>query len=63
MRPDMTVRGAVDFERVQLANPPLMPDWEGFSIRDDLREAFAASVLMETVRGTDSAGRSVPVAA
>lgn len=43
----MGVPGPVDFERGQLVNPPLMPDWDGFSIHDYLREAFAAPVFVD----------------
>jgi glucokinase-like ROK family protein len=43
----MGVPGPVDFESGQLVNPPLMPDWDGFSIRDYLREAFAAPVFVD----------------
>lgn len=42
----MGVPGPVDFESGQLVNPPLMPDWDGFSIRDYLCEAFAAPVFV-----------------
>lgn len=41
------VPGPVDFERGQLVNPPLMPDWGGFSIRDYLREDYAAPVFVD----------------
>ena len=37
----------MDFESGQLVNPPLMPDWDGFSIHDYLREAFAAPVFVD----------------
>jgi glucokinase-like ROK family protein len=41
------VPGPVDFDRGQLVNPPLMPDWGGFSIRDYLREDYAAPVFVD----------------
>ena len=41
------VPGPVDFESGQLVNPPLMPDWGGFSIRDYLREDYAAPVFVD----------------
>ena len=43
----MGVPGPVDFESGQLVNPPLMPEWDGFSIRDYLCEAFAAPVFVD----------------
>ena len=41
------VPGPVDFDSAQLVNPPLMPDWDGFSIRDYLREDYAAPVFVD----------------
>ena len=41
------VPGPVDFASGQLVNPPLMPAWDSFSIRDYLREAFAAPVFVD----------------
>ena len=41
------VPGPVDFDSGQLVNPPLMPDWDSFSIRDYLREDFAAPVFVD----------------
>ena len=41
------VPGPVDFESGQLVNPPLMPDWDSFSIRDLLREDYAAPVFVD----------------
>ncbi len=41
------VPGPVDFESGQLVNPPLMPDWDSFSIRDYLREDYAAPVFVD----------------
>ena len=39
--------GPVDFESAQLVNPPLMPEWDSFSIRDYLAEAFPAPVFVD----------------
>ncbi len=41
------VPGPVNFEIGQLVNPPLMPAWDGFSIRDYLREDYAAPVFVD----------------
>jgi len=41
------VPGPVDFELGQLANPPLMPEWDAYSIRDDLRADFSAPVFVD----------------
>ncbi len=41
------VPGPVNFESGQLVNPPLMPDWDSFSIRDYLREDYAAPVFVD----------------
>ena len=43
----MGVPGPVDFGSGQLVNPPLMPEWDSFSIRDYLREAFEAPVFVD----------------
>ncbi len=43
----MGVPGPVDFESAQLVNPPLMPDWDGFSIRDYLHKEFGAPVFVD----------------
>ena len=43
----MGVPGPVDFASGQLVNPPLMPDWDGFSIRDYLREDYSAPVFVD----------------
>src|SRR5690606_11172186 len=40
------VPGPVDFDSGQLVNPPLMPGWDGFSIRDYLREEYGAPVFV-----------------
>lgn len=34
------VPGPVDFTQAQLVNPPLMPEWDGFAIRDYLRDEY-----------------------
>ena len=39
------VPGPVDFASGQLVNPPLMPEWDAYSIRDDLRTDHAAPVF------------------
>jgi len=39
--------GPVDFEKAQLVNPPLMPAWDGYSIRDDLKNDFSAPVFVD----------------
>ncbi|VWX59966.1 putative ROK family protein (glucokinase) [Burkholderiales bacterium 8X] len=41
------VPGPVNFERGQLVNPPLMPAWDSFSIRDYLREDYAAPIFVD----------------
>jgi len=41
------VPGPVAFDRGQLDNPPLMPEWDGYSIRDDLRADFTAPVFVD----------------
>lgn len=41
------VPGPVDFASGQLVNPPLMPGWDSFSIRDLLREDYAAPVFVD----------------
>ena len=41
------VPGPVDFASGQLVNAPLMPDWDGFPIRDLLREDYAAPVFVD----------------
>lgn len=41
------VPGPVDFASAQLVNPPLMPEWDSFSIRDYLGEAFTAPVFVD----------------
>lgn len=41
------VPGPVDFDHAQLVAPPLMPEWDGFSIRDDLRADYAAPVFVD----------------
>ena len=41
------VPGPVNFQIGQLVNPPLMPAWDGFSIREALREEYAAPVFVD----------------
>lgn len=41
------VPGPVDFGLGQLVNPPLMPEWDAYSIRDDLRSEYAAPVFVD----------------
>lgn len=43
----MGVPGPVNFESGQLVNPPLMPNWDSFSIRDYLREEYNAPVFVD----------------
>ncbi|MCU4118061.1 ROK family protein [Variovorax sp. N23] len=43
----MGVPGPVNFQIGQLVNPPLMPAWDGFSIREALREDYAAPVFVD----------------
>ena len=43
----MGVPGPVDFGSGQLVNPPLMPEWDSFSIRDYLGEDFKAPVFVD----------------
>ncbi|MBS0342342.1 MAG: ROK family protein [Proteobacteria bacterium] len=41
------VPGPVNFATGQLVNPPLMPAWDSFSIRDFMREEYAAPVFVD----------------
>jgi predicted NBD/HSP70 family sugar kinase len=41
------VPGPVDFATGQLVEPPLMPGWDSFSIRDDLRADYDAPVWVD----------------
>jgi len=41
------VPGPVDFGSGQLVNPPLMPGWDGYSLREDLREDYSAPVFVD----------------
>ena len=41
------VPGPVNFATGQLVNPPLMPEWDGFSIRDYLRDDFDAPIFID----------------
>jgi glucokinase-like ROK family protein len=43
----MGVPGPVNFGSGQLVNPPLMPLWDSFSIRDVLADAFHAPVFVD----------------
>lgn len=41
------VPGPVDFGSGQLVNPPLMPGWDSFSVREDLAEDYDAPVFVD----------------
>jgi predicted NBD/HSP70 family sugar kinase len=41
------VPGPVDFASGQLVNPPLMPEWDSFSIRDALRDDYGSPVFVD----------------
>lgn len=41
------VPGPVDFDTGQLVAPPLMPAWDAYSIREDLRADFEAPVFVD----------------
>lgn len=41
------VPGPVDFASGQLVSPPLMPEWDAYSIRDDLRADYRAPVFVD----------------
>ena len=41
------VPGPVNFNAGQLVSPPLMPDWDQFSIRDFLRDEYRAPVFVD----------------
>ena len=41
------VPGPVDFEKAQLVNPPLMPEWDAFSIRDYLRDEYQSPIFVD----------------
>ncbi|WP_421684967.1 ROK family transcriptional regulator [Thermus thermophilus] len=43
----MGVPGPVEFKSGLLINPPIMPGWEGFSIRDYLWETFSCPVFVD----------------
>lgn len=43
----MGVPGPVEFHSGLLVNPPLMPGWEGFSIREYLREDYDAPAFID----------------
>ena len=41
------VPGPVDFASGQLVNPPLMPEWDAYAIRDDLRAEIDVPVFVD----------------
>jgi predicted NBD/HSP70 family sugar kinase len=41
------VPGPVNFEAAELVAPPLMPEWDGFSIRADMRSDYAAPIFVD----------------
>jgi glucokinase-like ROK family protein len=41
------VPGPVDFASGQLVNPPLMPEWDAYAIRDDLRSEVDVPVFVD----------------
>ncbi|WP_332686490.1 ROK family protein [Bosea sp. (in: a-proteobacteria)] len=41
------VPGPVNFAAGQLVNPPLMPGWDSYAIRDDLREIIDAPIFVD----------------
>lgn len=43
----MGVPSPVDFGSGLLVNPPIMPGWEGFSVRDDLSATLSAPVFID----------------
>ena len=43
----MGVPGPVDFGSGLLVHPPIMPGWEGFSVRDDLASTLEAPVFVD----------------
>nr|WP_123298852.1 ROK family protein [Comamonas sp. BIGb0124] len=43
----MGVPGPVAFDQGMLVAPPLMPLWDGFSIREDLRQDYTAPVFID----------------
>jgi glucokinase-like ROK family protein len=43
----MGVPGPVDFASGQLVNPPLMPDWDSFSIPDFLRQDYDVPIFVD----------------
>ncbi|MFD0020431.1 ROK family protein [Streptomyces sp. NPDC058382] len=51
----LSVPGPVDWESARIVQPPIMPGWDGFPVRERLREAFAEHV------GTWPGGDPLPV--
>lgn len=41
------VPGPIDFENAQLVSPPLMPDWDGFSIRDFMQNDYNVPIFVD----------------
>lgn len=42
----LSVPGPVDWESARIVQPPIMPGWDGFPVRERLRDAFAEHVGM-----------------
>ncbi|MFG3142667.1 ROK family protein [Streptomyces sp. NPDC048211] len=40
----LSVPGPVDWESARIVQPPIMPGWDGFPVREQLRDAFAEHV-------------------
>ncbi|MCM2410566.1 ROK family transcriptional regulator [Streptomyces sp. RKAG290] len=51
----LSVPGPVDWESARIVQPPIMPGWDGFPVRERLRDAFAEHV------GTPQGGDPLPV--
>ncbi|MFF3259778.1 ROK family protein [Streptomyces sp. NPDC002932] len=51
----LSVPGPVDWESARIVQPPIMPGWDGFPVRERLREAFAEHV------GTSPGSDPLPV--
>lgn len=41
------VPGPVDYEAGRLVRPPIMPDWDGYSVRDRLSECFGVPTFVD----------------
>ncbi|MFZ3555573.1 ROK family protein [Streptomyces sp. BH055] len=54
----LSVPGPVDWETGQVVQPPIMPGWDRFPIRERMREAYAEHVGASL---EDTTGRTVPV--